>query len=179
MSATTSATKTKTASSPEAKTAKSDRAEINRRNAQRSTGPRSAEGKDRCRFNALKHGLTARSTLLPGEDADEIEARQKELPDDLRPRNRARLLLRLEGTIAGCDWRLDRWAGPRNTVFAKRTQLTLTTVHSGPRHSKEINLEHRFCETNPAYLDNRSQRTSSLQGDQPRTPFLRNEPSLP
>jgi hypothetical protein len=33
------------------------RAEINRRNAAGSTGPRSAAGKERVRFNAVKHSL--------------------------------------------------------------------------------------------------------------------------
>src|SRR5437899_1406039 len=45
----------------------------NRANAQKSTGPRTEEGKVVCRFNALKHGLDADSILLPGEDAAEYE----------------------------------------------------------------------------------------------------------
>jgi hypothetical protein len=40
----------------------------NRRNAQRSTGPTTPEGKDAVRFNALVHGLRAESPLIPGED---------------------------------------------------------------------------------------------------------------
>jgi hypothetical protein len=40
----------------------------NRANAQNSTGPRSAEGKDASRFNALKHGMDAASIIIPGED---------------------------------------------------------------------------------------------------------------
>jgi hypothetical protein len=39
----------------------------NRANAQRSTGPRSVEGKSVSRFNALKHGVDAASLALPGE----------------------------------------------------------------------------------------------------------------
>ncbi|MFO0887832.1 MAG: hypothetical protein U0790_01670 [Isosphaeraceae bacterium] len=35
------------------------RIEANRRNAQRSTGPRTEAGKDKVRLNALKHGLDA------------------------------------------------------------------------------------------------------------------------
>ena len=42
--------------------------EANRANAQRSTGPRSAEGKSVSRFNALKHGVDAASIALPGEN---------------------------------------------------------------------------------------------------------------
>jgi hypothetical protein len=40
----------------------------NRSNAQKSTGPRTAEGKAASRPNALKHGLDAESLILPGEN---------------------------------------------------------------------------------------------------------------
>jgi hypothetical protein len=40
----------------------SERAAISR---QKSTGPKSAEGKARSRFNALKHGLKAKLPVLP------------------------------------------------------------------------------------------------------------------
>lgn len=41
----------------------------NRRNAQQSTGPRTAEGKRRVARNAVTHGLDCGAVLLPGEDA--------------------------------------------------------------------------------------------------------------
>ncbi len=63
------------------------RAESNRLNAQKSTGPRTEAGKAKSRYNALKHGMTAESSLLPGEDAAEFEARRWRLHDDLSPRN--------------------------------------------------------------------------------------------
>jgi len=40
----------------------------NRLNAQKSTGPSSAEGKAASRFNALKHAASAQSLVIPGED---------------------------------------------------------------------------------------------------------------
>jgi hypothetical protein len=46
----------------------------NRANAQKSTGPRSAEGKSASRFNALKHGIDAASIVLPGEDSADYDA---------------------------------------------------------------------------------------------------------
>jgi hypothetical protein len=46
----------------------------NRLNAQRSTGPRTDAGKAATRFNALKHGIEARSLVIPGEDPAELEA---------------------------------------------------------------------------------------------------------
>ena len=40
----------------------------NRLNSQLSTGPRTAAGKQRSSLNALRHGLTAASPVLPSED---------------------------------------------------------------------------------------------------------------
>ena len=45
-----------------------------RRNAQRSTGPRSAGGKAASRSNSLKTGLYARSQIISGEDPAELRA---------------------------------------------------------------------------------------------------------
>jgi hypothetical protein len=42
--------------------------DANRRNAQKSTGPKSEAGKKHSSENALIHGLTAKRVLLPGED---------------------------------------------------------------------------------------------------------------
>jgi len=49
----------------------------NRLNAQKSTGPSSAEGKAASRFNALKHAASAQSLIIPGEE----EAALAELAD--------------------------------------------------------------------------------------------------
>lgn len=65
-----------------------ERAEINRQNARKSTGPRTEEGKAASRANALKHGLTAR-TLAPmrSAEADEYAERRQLWYDDAQPRN--------------------------------------------------------------------------------------------
>ena len=44
----------------------------NQRNAQKSTGPRTMEGKNVSKMNAVKYGLTARQVLLPGEDSEDF-----------------------------------------------------------------------------------------------------------
>ena len=58
------------------------------RNPNGSTGPRSAEGKERVKYNAVRHGLTARNVLLPGDDPEEYQARIDDLKQDLGTRNR-------------------------------------------------------------------------------------------
>ena len=57
----------------------------NRRNAQKSTGPRTAEGKARTRLNPLKHGLTAETIVLPFESADDYRELQLSVLGDLQP----------------------------------------------------------------------------------------------
>ena len=57
----------------------------NRANALKSTGPRTAEGKERSRANALKHGLTGEGVALSIEDAEAIEARIAGMEADYRP----------------------------------------------------------------------------------------------
>src|SRR5947199_1819285 len=48
--------------------------EANRRNARRSTGPTSEEGKLRSRRNAVRHGLTAETVIGALEDAEDYKS---------------------------------------------------------------------------------------------------------
>ena len=56
---------------------------VNRRNAQLSTGPKTQEGKDAVRQNALNHGLLSASALLPTEDLREFAAFSEAIRTDL------------------------------------------------------------------------------------------------
>src|SRR5882757_8073856 len=58
----------------------------NRANAQKSTGPRSPEGKSVSRFNALQHGLDAKSVIIPGEDPAEYEQLACDYHTEYHPR---------------------------------------------------------------------------------------------
>ena len=61
------------------------RINANRRNALRSTGPKTAEGKARSRANARKHGLTGEGVVLSTEDAARVEGRFDGLMEELAP----------------------------------------------------------------------------------------------
>ena len=56
----------------------------NRANAQRSTGPRTEEGKAASSKNAFKHGITARC-VLDGEVKEDLDILLKDYNDRLRP----------------------------------------------------------------------------------------------
>jgi len=80
--------------------------EANRRNAQKSTGPKTERGKARAKRNAFKHGMTARTIMpvLPQEDPKELEDRTQQAITAMKPRNPLELDLvcravRLSGEI--------------------------------------------------------------------------------
>jgi hypothetical protein len=80
----------------------------NRGNAKKSTGPRTGRGKALASMNALKHGLTAQTLLIPGESAEEFEALVVELYQEHRPETASER--QLVDLIATLQWRLRRAA---------------------------------------------------------------------
>ena len=61
--------------------------EANRRNAARSTGPRTEAGKKKVSLNAVKHGLTATTlVVLPHEDEEAYRHRLEAWTAELNPR---------------------------------------------------------------------------------------------
>src|SRR6266849_4781573 len=60
-------------------------ADRNRANAQHSTGPKTDAGKQRSSLNALRHGLTGHTIVLPTEDLAAYERFTKRFFDDLKP----------------------------------------------------------------------------------------------
>src|SRR5260370_35516575 len=74
----------------------------NRANAQKSTGPRSVEGKSASRFNALKHGIDAASVVIPGEDPAEYEALAADYRRDFRPQSPSEIFH--VDTMLRADW---------------------------------------------------------------------------
>ena len=83
----------------------------NRRNALRSTGPRTLKGKKKVRWNAVKHGLLARSVVITSgegeENAGEFCNLLNHLRRDLHPFGILEEILLVE-KIAVCYWRLWR-----------------------------------------------------------------------
>ncbi len=80
--------------------------DANRKNAQKSTGPTSPDGKNVTKFNGLKHGLRAEHVVLPGENAAAFEAELKGWSDDWNPRSHTCAVL--VERAASASWRLRR-----------------------------------------------------------------------
>lgn len=60
-------------------------AKANKSNAQKSTGPKTAEGKANAKMNAETHGLLSQFALMPGEDTDQFEALRTMLFEEFQP----------------------------------------------------------------------------------------------
>ena len=63
------------------------RESINRANSKHSTGPRTQAGKQRSSQNALRHGLTSRTAVLPTEDQAVYEQHCRHFRDEYQPAN--------------------------------------------------------------------------------------------
>ena len=83
-----------------------ERVATNRRNAQRSTGPRTLNGKRISRQNALKHGVLARHVLLASERARDLTELDRRLRAALRPADEMESLL--VDRVVSSAWRLRR-----------------------------------------------------------------------
>lgn len=102
----------------------------NRRNAQRSTGPRTAEGKAVSSRNALTHGLAANRTVLPGENAREFQTLLSELAKEFRP---ATALQRsLVRQLADSEWRLRRIPDFEAGLLTRRLDRARSRIEKHP-----------------------------------------------
>jgi len=86
--------------------AAANRATTNRANAQHSTGPRTQAGKQRSSLNALRHGLTAASPVLPSEDRAAYESHRRQFVDEYQPATPTETQLVQE--LIDTSWRLNR-----------------------------------------------------------------------
>jgi len=87
----------------------------NRRNASKSTGPTTEEGKQRSRCNALRHGLTAETVIATLENADDYTAFEGAIAADYDAQSAVEreLVLRLAGLL----WRLRRATSIETGLF--------------------------------------------------------------
>jgi hypothetical protein len=97
----------------------------NRRNAQKSTGPRTLEGKAASRWNALKHGLLSRAVIPPSlepyESRADFESLLAALREEFAPASALEQLL-IERIATGY-WRLARLLrAEAGAVAARKTE---------------------------------------------------------
>src|SRR5882762_9171874 len=101
--------------------------DANRRNALKSTGPKTPEGKAAVRMNSLRHGLRARTVVLPGENREEFNQLCDDLEREWQPKSRTAQFY-LE-QMAVSQWKLTRMevaeAGIFQETASAKAQLPL------------------------------------------------------
>ena len=107
---------------------------INRHNARKSTGPKTAEGKERTRQNALKHGLCAEQLVLPIEKAEDLQNQFDEWVEQYQPVGIAEFALVEE--IVKNQLRLSRCAGRETAVL----DLQVRAAYRGWNNEQEDRL---------------------------------------
>jgi hypothetical protein len=106
--------------------------EANRRNARKSTGPITQEGKQRSRCNAIRHGLTAETVIGTLEDAEDYQAFEAAIIADYDAQSAVEreLVLRLASLL----WRLRRATTMETGLFEIQAEHL-----SGFRQALQIN----------------------------------------
>lgn len=91
----------------------------NRRNARRSTGPKTRAGKNASSKNALRHGLLAQQVTLPDEDGAAFQEFRQRLFAERAPTGPWEEVL--VDQMVACAWRLRRAERMEAAVVAHRT----------------------------------------------------------
>ena len=120
----------------------------NRLNALRSSGPRTEAGKSVSRFNALSHGLEARSLVIPGEDPAQLEALALDYQHQFRPTGPTEAFLvetlvkadwdrrrytRLEGLVLQAQFAAEKSGAPLDAFASKPVQLVYRRLAAAER----------------------------------------------
>lgn len=108
-----------------------NRAESNAVNALASTGPRTVEGKAKASKNAMRHGLTAKQVITPGESAEDFEAFEAELGAALAPTGALEALMVERVVLAA--WRVRRGAriDAAFSVYQEEHRAEFQTLYEG------------------------------------------------
>ena len=90
------------------------RSEINRANAQHSTGPKTDAGKKRSSLNAMRHGLTGQILVLPAEELAHYKSLCESLRNQFQPKTDEEE--RLVQLFADTKWRIMRVPAIENNI---------------------------------------------------------------
>ena len=101
--------------------------DANRRNAAKSNGPKTTEGRAAVRHNALKHGLTAAEIILPTvEDKLEFEQFQAAFEEECQPVGAIEQVL-VEDMVTA-RWRMNRARKMEPGFFALRREVLKESI---------------------------------------------------
>ena len=155
----------------------------NRLNSLLSTGPRTVEGKQTVALNSLRHGLTSRRVVLPGESEADYEALLNELMKEHDPQTPEETTL--VNLIAQHSWRLLRIRRAETAAFERA--IALHPVNDPdeaivealtPRHSVFENIRRYEVATERAFYRAMA-KLAELKALRPQIGFASQKPAAP
>ena len=142
-----------------------------RANAQKSTGPRTPEGKAASRFNALKHGIDAQQQIMFGESADDLAALAAEYHELHAPDNADERFL--VDSMVNYEWRLRRLRGVEADLWisaAKGAASIGDTFNNGARAFDRVQRIINSCERHYHRARKELQAAQAGRGDSQTAP---------
>jgi len=134
----------------------------NQANAQHSTGPRTEAGKVTSSRNALKHGLTAKTALMPDEDAEVHACFLAGMLDSYDPFNAAETALVEE--MIDVQWRLRRASRFEVRILSAET-LDMKALNNMSLHASRLKRQYSatFKEFQELHRANRKLREEQMK----------------
>jgi hypothetical protein len=109
--------------------------EANRRNALKSTGPKTAAGKEQSRRNALRHGFTAETVIEPFEAPEEYRAFEHAIVSEYLPQTPVEQ--ELVHRLASLFWRLRRATSIETGLLRMQAEILSAFRSSRPKVAPE------------------------------------------
>jgi hypothetical protein len=157
--------------------------EANRLNAQKSTGPRSAEGKAVTSMNALKSGVDAQSHIIRGEHQEQLQTLTAEYLERFRPATPEERFY--VDTLIRDDWQLRRLAKADAQIWEYQMDSAFTLNEDSPlghafsRGDRTfIRLQRRIDATERSYQRALRELERLQSTRQPPAPHLQPETSI-
>jgi len=122
--------------------------EANRQNAQKSTGPRTAEGKARSSMNHLTTGIDAKSAIIHGEDPAQLQALADRIGAELKPATEAER--HQVDIIIHCDWKARRYVRCEAEIWRSTMERPL-----GRKDPNPVGYGYSLCPITFSRLDRR------------------------
>jgi hypothetical protein len=117
----------------------SPRTNINRANAQYSTGPKTEAGKQTSSLNALRHGLTGQIVVIPTDDPQAYQAHLESFKKEYDPQGATES--NMVQALADASWRLNRIAALETDALGLAIESRFKALGILSMHSQRLSRQ--------------------------------------
>jgi hypothetical protein len=145
----------------------SNRVEINRANAQHSTGPTTEARKKHSSLNALRHGLTGQIVVMPTEDLEAYQLHLNSFTGEYHPLGATEA--HLVQALADTSWRLNRVAALETNLLMLGLTHASSAIFGGSQEVQDAMSIVAALESQSKALANLSMHSQRLSRQFERT----------